>query len=304
MEKLDSSRMTNEKIESYFIRVKDFYQMEEKIYINKRRIIMDKTKKAWINFVFLAVTLVVNTFGAIGFINGLSQKQISDMYPTLITPSPSTFSIWSVIYSLLIISIIVMIIKKNDTYYQKAIEKVTVLFWISCIFNIAWIVSFSYVLVELSVLFIFGLVITLALICQRLLLIQENKRWLLPLTLGLYTGWLFIASVVNVSAALVKLRWNGFGITDEVWASIILIIAVLLVIAVQLKNRNAAFSLPVAWAYFGIYHSLNATEGNNSEFALLQIISLMGMAILIGVASIHLYRNHFSLLPSPNNNQN
>ena len=63
---------------------------------------MDKTKKAWSNAILLAVTLVINTLGAIGFINGLSQKQISDMYVTLITPSPSTFSIWGVIYSLLI----------------------------------------------------------------------------------------------------------------------------------------------------------------------------------------------------------
>ena len=68
---------------------------------------MNKAKQAWINLIFLAVTLVINTLGAIGLINGLTQKQISDMYVTLITPSPSTFSIWSVIYSFLLISIFV-----------------------------------------------------------------------------------------------------------------------------------------------------------------------------------------------------
>ena len=41
---------------------------------------MEKTKKAWINGLFLAVTLVINTLGALGFINGLSQKEISDMF--------------------------------------------------------------------------------------------------------------------------------------------------------------------------------------------------------------------------------
>lgn len=81
---------------------------------------METSKKAWINGLFLAVTLVINTLGALGFINGLSQKEISDMFVTLITPSPSTFSIWSVIYSLLIISIIVMIVKKDDLYYKSA----------------------------------------------------------------------------------------------------------------------------------------------------------------------------------------
>jgi hypothetical protein len=215
------------------------------------------------------------------------------MYPTLITPGPATFSIWSVIYALLLISMIVMIVKKNDPYYQKAIDEITVLFRISCLLNIAWIVAFSFVLVELSTLFILAFVIVLALIGRKLLQIQEGKRWLLPLSFGLYNGWLVIATVVNIAAALVKLNWDGFGIAGETWAAIILVVAVLLVIAILLKLRNAAFPLPVAWAYFGIYQSLNASGGP----ALLQTIALAGMAVLIGAAAITLWRNHIALLP-------
>lgn len=258
---------------------------------------MEVSKKAWINALFLAVTLVVNTLGAIGLINGLSQKQISDMYLTLLTPSPSTFSIWSVIYTLLILSVIVMLVKKSDPYFQKAVERISVLFWISCLFNIAWIVTFSFVLVEISVLFILGFVITLSVLCQKLLAIQDRKRWLLPLAFGLYTGWLFIASVVNIAAALVKLNWDGFGISPEIWGIIILVVAVFLVVLVQLSNRNAAFPLPVAWAYFGIFQFLKAPEGFGGKFVLLQTTALAGMAVLIGAAAIQLYRNRFSLLP-------
>lgn len=258
---------------------------------------MDRTKKAWINGLFLIVTLAINTLGAIGIINGLSQKQISDMYVTLITPSPATFSIWSVIYSLLLISVIVMIVRKNDTYYDNAIDQITGLFRISCVLNVTWIVSFSYLLVELSLIFILGFVITLALICQKLLKIQDRKRWLLPLTFGLYTGWLVIATVVNTAAALVKLKWNGFGLANDAWGIIILVIAVFLVIFVLSKNRNAAFPLPVAWAYFGIYQFLKAPEGFKGEFGLLQTVALAGTAVLIVVAAIQLYRNRFSLLP-------
>ncbi len=263
---------------------------------------MDRTKKAWINGAFFIMTLVVNTLGAIGIINGLSQKQISDRYVTLITPSPSTFSIWSIIYSLLIISVIVMIVKKNDTYVQRAIDQISVLFRISCILNIAWIITFSYVQIELSVLFILGFVITLSLICQRLMKIQEGKRWLLPLSFGIYTGWLFIATVVNIAAGLVKLQWNGFGIANDVWAIIILIIAVVLVVLVLLKIRNAAFPLPVAWAYFGIYQFLRAPEGFKGEFGLLQTLALVGMVVLVGVAVIQFYRNRFLLLPKSTKN--
>ena len=243
------------------------------------------------------MTLAINTLGALGFINGLTQKEISDMYVTLITPSPSTFRIWAVIYSLLIISIIVMIVKKNDSYYELAIDKISTLFWISCTLNIAWIVAFSFVQIELSVLFIFGFVISLSLICKKLLGIQDRKRWLLPLTFGIYTGWLFIASVVNTAAMLVKLEWNGFGIANNIWAIIMLIVAVLLVLLVLSKIHNAAFTLPIAWAYLGIYQFLKAPEGFKGEFVLLQTIALIGMVILIGAAAITLYRNNYSLLP-------
>ncbi len=258
---------------------------------------MDRAKKAWINGLFFVVTLAINALGAMGLVNGLSQKQISDMYLTLITPSPSTFSIWSLIYSLLLISVIAMIVKKDDAYYQNAIDQITALFRISCALNMAWIITFSFVQIELSVLFIFGFVITLSLICRKLLKIQGGKRWLLPLTFGIYAGWLFIATVVNIAAALVKMKWYGFGLSADIWAMIILIIAVLLITLVLLRIRNAAFPLPVAWAYLGIYQFLAAPEGFKGEFGLLQTTALAGMAVLIGIAAIQLYRNHFSLLP-------
>ncbi len=258
---------------------------------------MSKSKKAWINGGFLVVTLIVNGLGAAGLINGLSQKEISDMYMTLITPSPSTFSIWSVIYSLLIISMIVMIVKKNDWYYQKAVDEITILFRISCVLNIAWIVLFSYLLIELSTLFIVGFVITLTFICLKLKEIHVRKYFLLPLTFGLYTGWLMIATVVNIAAALVKVEWGGFGMSQEIWAIVTLTVAVGLVFMVLRSTRNAVLPLPVAWAYLGIYQFLKAAEGFQGDFPLLEMVALAGMVVLIGMAAIELYLNHFGLLP-------
>ena len=258
---------------------------------------MDRTKKAWINGIFLIITLAINTLGAVGLINGLTQKQISDRYVTLITPGPSTFSIWGVIYTLLLISMILMIVKKNDPYFQKAIDTISTLFRISCVLNIVWIVLFSFVLVEISALFILGFAVVLTLIGIKLLEIREGKRWLLPLSFGLYSGWLFIATVVNISAALVKLEWNGFGLSQETWGSIMLIISIILLVGVLLKIRNAVFPLPVAWAYFGIYQFLQSPAGFKGEFTTLQIVSLIGMAVLVLVSVIQFYRNHFSVLP-------
>ena len=237
---------------------------------------MNTTKKAWINAIFLIVTLAINTLGAIGLINGLTQKEISDRYVTAITPSPSTFSIWSVIYSLLIISIIVLIVKKKDPYYERALDQLSTVFWISCLLNIGWIVLFSFIQVELSVLFILGFVLALAMLNKKLLDIRTGKRWLLPLSFGLYAGWLFIATVVNTAAALVKLKWNGFGLSEETWGIAILIVALFLVFLVLTKLKNASFPLPVAWAYFGIYQYLKAPEGFKGAYNSLETVALAG----------------------------
>lgn len=258
---------------------------------------MNRSKNAWINAIFLVATLIINALGATGFFNGLSQKEISDRYITLITPSPSTFSIWSVIYLLLITSMIVMIVKKDSPYYQRAIDEISVLFRISCILNIAWIIAFSYLQLELSTVFILGFVIILSIINLRLKKIQKSKRILLPLTFGLYTGWLFIATVVNFSATLVKLEWQGFGMGDELWAIITLVIAIILVFFVNTSNKNAVFPLPIAWAYLGINQFLKAPEGFNGQYPFLAITALAGMVVLIGIAAIRFYLNQYALFP-------
>lgn len=264
---------------------------------------MARRKNAWISGLFLIVTLVVNGLGAAGFINGMSQKVISDKYLTLITPSPATFSIWSLIYILLFASLIVMIVKKKDNYYNKAIDEITHLFWLSCIFNIIWIVMFSYLFVELSSLFIFSFLVTLSMIGVKLRKIHEKKRILLPLTFGLYTGWLMIATVVNISAALVKMEWDGFGIDIEILASATLIVALLLVYLVLQSNKNVVFPLPVAWAYWGINAFLKSKEGFDGAYPMLEFITLLGVAVLIAFSALQFYKNKYEIIVSNSNNE-
>jgi len=255
---------------------------------------MNIKTKSWINAILLLITLIVNGAGAFGLINNLSQKAVSDMYPTLITPSPSTFSIWSVIYTLLIISIVVMIIKNNNSYYERAINEISFLFWLSCALNIVWIVSFSYNLIGLSTIFIFAFLVIMVLVTKRIGKIQSQKRWLLPLTFGLYSGWLFIATVVNISAWLVKIEWGRFGIAAEIWSVAILLVAVVLTAVVLLNTKNAIFPIPIAWAYFGIYNAQLITNGNT---ILIQRVSLIGIVLLVGVSAIQFYKNKYHIIP-------
>lgn len=262
---------------------------------------MSAKKKAWVNLGLLLLTLVVNALGAMGVINGLSQGEISDRYATLITPASFAFSIWSVIYTLLFLSLIVMIMKHQSAYFEKAIHKISYLFWATCLLNITWIVTFSYLWIGLSSVFIFIFLIVLVFIIQQLRTIHSKKRWLLPLTFGLYGGWLFIATVVNIATWLVQIEWNGFGLSDEIWSIIILLVAVILTTLVTLVLKNAAFPLPVAWGYFGIYNNLFEPEGYSGDFTVLQWIAIAGVVVLIGAAAIQLYKNRYALMPARSN---
>lgn len=261
---------------------------------------MELKKKSWISGILLVLTLIVNVLGAFGVINGLSQKEVSDMYPTLITPAPSTFSIWSVIYSLLIISVVIMIIKNKDAYYSRAIEEISALFWLSCVLNSFWIVSFSYNLIALSTIFIFAFLIVMIFIVNKVGKIQTKRQWLLPATFGLYSGWLFIATVVNIAAWLVKIEWGRFGISAEIWSVIILLVAVGLTAMVLFTTKNAIFPIPIAWAYFGIYNFLISPDGFKGAYSLLQGTALIGIVLLIGMSGIQFYKNRYILMPSTN----
>ena len=263
---------------------------------------MDTKKKIGLNAIFFILTLVVNTLGGLGIINDMSQSDVSDKYFTLITPAGFTFSIWSVIYGLIAASLVVLYLRRETSYYQRALDKITPLFILTSVLNMAWIVLFSYELVELSTLFIFAYTIVLALICKQLLAINDRKHFLLPLTFGLNTGWLMIATVVNVASSLVKLEWNGFGLSDDLWGMIILLVAILIVIFVTTQTQNAAIPLPIAWAYFGTHQSL-ATE-HPGDYGILQLIAIIGLVVLIGVAAIQLYKNEYFILPKTPNDSN
>lgn len=261
----------------------------------KERNKMEAKKKVGLNAIFLAVTLIVNALSAFGFINGTTQSDVSNEYFTLITPSGMTFSIWSVIYGLLILSLIIMYVKRDDGYYQAAIHKITPLFIVSCILNIAWIVLFSFVLVEISTIVILAYAIVLVIICTLLLQIHDGNNFLLPITFGLYAGWLIIATVVNIATSLVKMDWDGFGLPDNIWAITLLVLSVLLMLYLAYRTENAVIPLPVAWAYLGIYQNL--ITAHDGEHFILQVVAIVGMVVLIGVAAVQFYKNRYHILP-------
>ncbi|WKY48104.1 tryptophan-rich sensory protein [Eubacteriaceae bacterium ES3] len=253
---------------------------------------MSQFTKAVLSLVLLVGTLVVNALGAFGFFNGMSQKAVSDLNPTLITPAPFTFGIWSVIYLLLLSAAVLMVVKNKDPLYSEAIDQTARLFWVSSGLNMLWIVCFSYNFIGMSAIIILAFAIVLALLVKRLSQLEAGKSWLLPTAFGLYSGWLLIATVVNFSAFLVSIGWNGFGLAPEYWASIVLVIAVGLAFVVASNTKNFVIPLPIAWGFFGIYQAHKEMGGG---YPLLQTVTLIGILLLLGISGYQFWRNKKSV---------
>ncbi|RPA56962.1 tryptophan-rich sensory protein [Aerococcus agrisoli] len=252
--------------------------------------------KAWSNVVLLLFTFFVNFLGGSGRINGMSQAAVSDKYHTLITPAGYTFSIWGVIYSLLLVWTVNMALHSKKKEYEKIIEAITPFYWLSLITNMIWIVTFSYEWVGISTTFIFIYLLALIACLNSISSIAHPGRTFSGVTFGLHTGWLLIASVVNVAAFLVQINWSGFGISDTIWAGIVIIVSIVIASYVSNKMRNAVLPLPIAWAFFGIHGALIMSGGNNG----LQILAILGFLTMLYLC-IHIFiKNGKAILPKNN----
>ena len=258
---------------------------------------MQPKTKAWINMGLFLLTLAINTLGALGVINGMSQKEVSDTYQTLITPSPATFSIWGVIYTLLLISLIFMIVKHKEDRTARLINTISLPFWISCTFNILWIVAFSFEWIGISTVLILAFVVTLAILNRRLKTPDGLGQKVNALAFGTYNGWLIIATVVNVSAYLVKLQWNGFGLSADTWAVITLIVGLLLSGLIQWRLRNAALTLPLAWAYYGIWQQHQAQGFFAGQYPAVGWTAILIAGLYILIAAFVFIKNGYCMLP-------
>jgi benzodiazapine receptor len=209
----------------------------------------------WLNIVAFIFTVIVNGLaGSTTIIGGKNTAQVSDSNPTLITPAGYVFSIWGVIYILLGIYVIFQVLpSEKEKDYQK---RIGFLFILSSLANIVWLFLWQNELLGFSVVLMFLLLASLVTIYMRLeigkSLVSLRERIAVHLPFSVYLGWITIASIANVATALVSVNWNGFGIAPETWATLIIIIALLIALLVITTRKDVAYGLVIIWALVGI----------------------------------------------------
>jgi benzodiazapine receptor len=208
-----------------------------------------------VNIVAFIVTVAVNGLaGSTTLLGGVTSADVSDMYPTLVTPAGFTFAIWGVIYTLLALFVVYQAFPKNRD--KPFLSQVGVLFGLSSLCNVCWLFLWHYDLITYSLILMLALLASLILIYRRLDIgraaVSLKEVALVHLPFSVYLGWISIATIANVSVALTAVNWDGWGIPDATWAVVIIAVALVLTLAMLATRKDVAFSLVVVWALVGI----------------------------------------------------
>lgn len=218
---------------------------------------------------------VVNILANVLPINGMTTGALSDAIPTYFTPAGYVFSIWGLIYLGIVAYVISMF--TNFTDEDRKIYPWVIL---SSLANTAWIFLWHYKLIYVSVI---AMVILLASLIAISLTLNKSKKVSIFKTLpfNIYLGWISVATIANISAALYAANWNGFGISPEVWSAIMIIVATGLAVYSIFKKRYT-YSLVILWAVIGIlvkFSGLSNPVEIASTIGILAITSLIGFKL-------------------------
>lgn len=212
------------------------------------------TTRQVVNLLSVILALTVNIIASVLPLNGQNTGEISDRFKVYFVPAGYVFAIWGVIYLGWIAFTIFQL--RPSQKENPRLRRLGYLFALSNVANAAWLFCWHYNLFGLSVLVMLTL---LGLLIAGYLRLDVNRSsvgraeyWSLDVLFSVYLGWITVATVANITDWLYFVNWNGFGISAQIWAVIMLVIASLLGVAMTLARRDAGYLLVLVWAFAGI----------------------------------------------------
>jgi hypothetical protein len=208
----------------------------------------------WLVLLATLATITMNGLANALPLNGLNTGEISDRFEVYFVPAGYVFSIWGLIYlGLLAYSIYQLLPAQRD---RAELDRIAGLYLLSSLFNIVWLIFWHYERFSLTIVMMLGLLLSLIGIYLRLDIglkhVPAGMRWLVQLPFSIYLGWVSVATIANASQLLDYLGWQGGGISPQVWAVIMLAVAVLLGAAMAFVRKDAGFLFVLVWAFAGI----------------------------------------------------
>lgn len=200
------------------------------------------------------LTFTVNVLASVLPINGQGTGEISDRFAIYFVPAGYVFSIWGIIYLGLIAFTIYQALPGQRG--NSLLERISPAYWISNLANTVWIFLWHYEVFSLTPVFMFTILASLLFIYIQLAKsdppLNTRQKWLVKLPFSIYLGWISVAMVANVTQVLFYYGWGGWGLSAEVWAVVMLAVAMLLGLAMYWREKDLAYVLVLVWALVGI----------------------------------------------------
>jgi len=207
-----------------------------------------------VNVLAVLVTIAINGLANALPLNGLNTGEISDRFKVYFVPAGYVFSIWGLIYLALIGFAIYQALPAQRE--NPHLRRIGYLFALSCVANIVWLFLWHYEVFPLTIVAMLALLALLIAIYLRLGIgrtrVSAAATWLVHVPFSIYLGWITVATIANATSLLDFLKWNGWGISPEAWAVIMLVVGAGVASAVSLTRGDIAYMLVIVWAFAGI----------------------------------------------------
>ncbi|WP_124979404.1 hypothetical protein [Nonlabens xiamenensis] len=216
-----------------------------------------------LNLLSVIILIAWNAYASNGNYNGKTVGELSAEYNNLFTPASYAFSIWGLIFLMLLVFGIYGVYtafskgqqSKTKSYRTDVVKTTSPWFLAANVFCTLWVVLWLDEHIAASVIFMCGILFCL-LMCVRLL---DMEIWDAPFPiiafvwwpLCLYAGWISVALIANIAAFL-----NGiFEIhisTQIITTAVMIFVAFALNMAILYFRNMREYAMVCVWALVAI----------------------------------------------------
>lgn len=252
------------------------------------------------NALSVIMVIVINYYSQSRGVNGKTVGELSDEYNNLFTPAGFAFSIWGIIFIMMIIYSVYQLASvfgnsSVDSYRRTSAEKTSFWFILANIGNVSWLFVWLNEWTGASVLVMLTILVSLLNIMLRTDLKVSGMSWkdriFITWPIAVYAGWISVATIANFSAWLSKIGWEGGLLSEVQWTIVMISIAVVVNVFVIWKRNTHAFGMVGVWALFAIY------ARHQDSFTAVATSAIIGAGLIFVVNIYHLIvkRKAFSI---------
>ncbi|MDW3195300.1 MAG: hypothetical protein R8G66_23190 [Cytophagales bacterium] len=249
---------------------------------------MKPRTQAILNTLSVIYVLFINYYSQVAGINGNTVGSLSRKYDNLFTPASYAFSIWGIIFLLLIVYVIHQWVSLRNQTFREGFKKRGPWFLLANAMNGLWVIVWLYEWTAISVLVM--TVMLYALLRELLAVTSETAGWrekiFQNLPISIYTGWISVAIIANTAAFLSKLGWTGGPFSESTWTLIMIAIAIVVNLFVLITTKRGGYIWVGAWALFAISVRQEIANPDIGQFAWLGTWILLGSWALFTIWSI------------------